>query len=71
MSESELEAMWPSNGVRGRREWYRRCRFNDQNCGGSPLMREEEHEGSIVLDLCIKLVGMIFWTSVSMASYWL
>ena len=40
------------------------------NSGGSSLRREEEREGSIVLDLCIKLVGMIFWTPISMASYW-
>ena len=70
-SESELEVVWPFNGVRGHREWSRRCRFNDPNCGDSPLRREEEPEGSIVLDLCIKLVGMIFWTPVSMASYWM
>ena len=63
--------MWPSDGVKVRREWYRRCQFNDPNCGGSPLRREEEREGSIVLDLCIKLVEMIFWTPVSMTSYWL
>ena len=29
------------------------------NCGGSPLRREEEHEGSIVLDLNVKLVVMM------------
>ena len=57
--------------MRGCREWSRQCRFNDLNCGGSPLRHEEEHEGLIVLDLCIKLVEMIFWTPVSMASYWL
>ena len=61
--------MWPSDGVRGHQEWSQRCWFNDLNCGGSPLRREEEHEGSIVLDLCIELVGIIFWTPVSMASY--
>ena len=63
--------MWPSNGVGGHQEWSRRCQFNDPNCGGSPLRREQEHEGSIVLDLCMKLVEMIFWTPISMASYWL
>ena len=57
--------MWPSDGVRGHREWSRRCRFNDPNCGGSPLRHEEEREGSIVLDLCMKLVEMIFWTPIS------
>ena len=35
--------------MRGHQEWSQRCRFNDPNCGGSPLRREEEHEGSIVL----------------------
>ena len=70
-SESKSKAVWPSDGVRGRQEWSRRCRFNDPNCGGLPLRREEEREGSTVLDLCIKLVGMIFWTLISMASYWL
>ena len=57
--------MWPYDGVRGHQEWSRRCRFNVPNCGGSPLRHEEEHEGSIVLDLCMKLVEMIFWTPVS------
>ena len=57
--------MWPSDGVRGHQEWSRRCRFNDPNCGGLPLGHEEECEGSIVLDLCMKLVEMIFWTPVS------
>ena len=52
--------MWPSDGVEGRREWYRRCRFNDPYYGGSALRREEEHEGSIVSDLYVKMVVMIF-----------
>ena len=47
-SESESEAVWPSDGVEGHREWSRRCWFKDQNCGESPLRREEEHGGSIV-----------------------
>ena len=51
--------MWPSDGGEGRQEWSRRCRFNDPNCGGSPLRREEEREGSIVLILNFKLVVMI------------
>ena len=52
--------MWPSDGVGGRREWSRGCRFNDPNCGGSPLRREEECEGSIMSNLYVKLVVMIF-----------
>ena len=60
-------AVCPFDDVRGRREWCRQCRFNDLNCVGLPLRREEECEGSIVLDLCIKLVEIIFSTSVSMA----
>ena len=35
----------------------------------STLRCAEECEGSIVSDLCIKLVEIIFWTLVSMASY--
>ena len=70
-SEFDSEAVWPFDSVRGHREWSRLCQFNGPNCSGFPLRREEEHEGSIVLDLCIKLVEMIFWTPISMASYWL
>ena len=70
-SKSESKAVWPFDGVRGHREWSRRCRFNVLNCGCSPLTHKEERGGSIVLYLCINLVGMIFWTPVSMASYWL
>ena len=40
-SKSESEAVWPFDGVEGRQEWSRRCWFNDPNCGGSPLRREE------------------------------
>ena len=47
-SKSESEAVWPSDGVEGHREWSRRCWFKDPNCGGSPLRREEERGGSIV-----------------------
>ena len=67
-SESELEAMWPSDGVRGHQEWSRQCRFNDPNCRGSPLRCEEEREGSIVLDV-YQNGGNDIWTPVSMASY--
>ena len=49
--ESESKVVRPSNGVRGHQEWSRRCRFSVPNCGGSPLRHEEEHEGSIVLDV--------------------
>ena len=52
--------MWPSDGVEGHREWSRQCRFNDLYCGGSPLRREEECEGSIVSDLYVKMVVIIF-----------
>ena len=41
------------------------------NGGGSPLRREEDHGGSIVLDLCPKLGGNDVWTSISVASYWM
>ena len=60
MSESKLEGVWPSNGVEGHQEWSQRCWFKDLNCGGSPLRHEEEHEGSIVSDLYVKMKGMIF-----------
>ena len=62
--------MWPSDGVEGRREWSRRCQFNDLYCGGSPLRREEERGGSIVLDV-YQTSGNDVWTPVSMDSYWL
>ena len=52
--------MWPSDGVEGHREWSRRCWFNDLYCGGSPVRHEEEREGSIVSDLYVKMVVMIF-----------
>ena len=51
--------MWPYDGVGGHREWSQQCWFNDLNCGGSPLRREEEREVSIVLNLNVKLVVMI------------
>ena len=41
------------------------------NGGGSPLRREEDYGGSIVLDLCPKIGGNDVWTLVSVASYWL
>ena len=62
--------MWPSDGVRGHREWSQQCQFNVPNCGGSPLRHEEEHGGSIVLDV-YQTSGNDVWTPVSMASYWL
>ena len=62
--------MWPFDGVRGHREWSRRCRFNDPNYGDSPLRREEERGGSIVLDV-YQNDGDDVWTLVSMDSYWL
>ena len=52
--------MWPSDGVEGRREWSLRCQFNDPYCGGFPLRRDEEREGSIVSNLYVKMVVMIF-----------
>ena len=54
--------MWPYDGVGGHLEWSRRCWFNDPNYGGSPLRREEEREGSIVLNLNVKIVVMIIGT---------
>ena len=62
--------MWPFDGVGGRLEWFRRCRFSALNGGGSPLRCEEEHGGSIVLDF-YQTDGNDIWTPVSMASYWL
>ena len=44
-SESESEAVWPFDGVGGRRKWSRRCWIKIPNCGGSPLRHEEEREG--------------------------
>ena len=72
-SESESEAIFPSDGVEGHQEWSRWFWCKDPNCGGSPLKREEEHGGSIVFDLYVKMVkhGDDFWTPVLMASYWL
>ena len=49
--------MWPSDGVRGHREWSQRCQFNDPNCGCSPLRHEEEHGGSILLDFMYQSGG--------------
>ena len=69
-SESESEAMWPFDGVRGLWERFRRCRFNVPNGGGSPLRIEEEHGGSIVLDV-YQNNGNDIWTPVSVDSYWL
>ena len=40
------------------------------NSSGSPLRREEEREGSIVL-VVYQTDGNDVWTPVSMASYWL
>ena len=40
------------------------------NGGGSPLRREEEHGGSIVIDV-YQTDGNDVWTPVAMASYWL
>ena len=62
--------MWPSDGVRGCRQWSRRCQFNDPNYGGSPLRREEEREGSIVL-VVYQTDENDVWTLVSVDSYWL
>ena len=72
-SESESKVVCPSDGVEGHREWSQRCWFKDPNCGGSPLRREEEHGGSIVSDLYVKMVkyGDDFWTPFLMASYWI
>ena len=60
--------MWPFDGLGGHREWSERCRLNDPNCGVLPLRHEEEREGLIVLNLCIKLVEIFFWTPVLMDS---
>ena len=60
MSESESEAMWSSASVEGHQEWSRRSQFNDPYCGGLPLRHEEEREGSIMSNLYVKLVIMIF-----------
>ena len=53
-SKYESEAIWPSDGVEGCREWYRCCWFKDLNCGGPLLKLEEERGGSIVSDLYVK-----------------
>ena len=65
--------MWPFDGVEGHQELSRQYWFKDPNCGGSPLRREEEHGGSIVSNLFVKMVkyGDDFWTPVLMDSYWL
>ena len=52
--------MWPSDGVEGHREWSQRCWFNDLYCGSYPLRREEEHEGSIMSYLYVKMEVIIF-----------
>ena len=69
-SKSESEAVWPSDGLEGHREWSLWCWFKDPNCGGLPLRREEKHGGSIVFDLYVKMVkyGNDFWTLVLIAS---
>ena len=41
------------------------------NGGGSPLRREEERGGSIVLDSMSETSVNDVWTLVSVASYWL
>ena len=41
------------------------------NGGGSPLRREEECGGSIVLDFMYETGGNDVWTPVLVASYWL
>ena len=53
--ESESEAVCPSDHVEGHREWSQHCWLKDLNCGGSPLRCEEEHGGSIVSNLYVKM----------------
>ena len=71
--ESKSKDVWHSDGVEGHQEWSQQCSFKDPNYGGSPLRCEEEHGGSIVFDLYVKMVkyGNDFWNLVLMASYWL
>ena len=54
--------------MRNHQEWSRQRQFSVSNCGGLTLRREEEHGGSIVLDV-YQIDGNDVWTLVSMASY--